>query len=256
MPVVNINSDIGESFGPWKMGDDAGVMPLINSANIACGFHGGDPDVMLKTVQIAMSHGVTLGAHPGFHDLQGFGRRQIKMSARELENMCAYQIGALMGVAAIAGGKVTHVKAHGALGNLTAVDIDAARALVRAIKAIDPKLIHVGLANSCLAKATIEAGIPLASEGFMDRMYDDDGNLTSRANADAVHHDPAVAVKQVLAMVQEKVIVTRSGKRIPAEIHTLCVHGDEPTARALGAAVKQALLDAGVQLKTLPEMAL
>ena len=254
MPVININADIGESFGTWEKGDDAGVMPLINSANIACGFHAGDPSVMRTTVELAMRHGVTLGAHPGYPDIQGFGRRPIRMSGREIENMVAYQIGALMGVAAMAGGRITHVKVHGALSNVGAVEADVAAALARGIKGVDRELIHVCLAGSRMADATREAGLRLAGEGFIDRMYDEDGNLTSRQNRDAVHHDPAVAAAQAVAMAVEGVIVTREGRRIPAEIHSMCLHGDEPTARAVGGAARRALLDAGVVLKGLPEM--
>ena len=254
MLVVNINADIGESFGTWPKGDDAGVMPLINSANIACGFHAGDPSVMRGTVELAMKHGVTLGAHPGYPDIQGFGRRPIRMSGREIENMVAYQIGALMGVAAMVGGRVTHVKPHGALNNVAAVEEDVAAAMARGVKGVDRELIYVCLAHSFIERTARAAGMRVAVEGFIDRMYDEDANLTSRHNKDALHHDPAVAAAQAVAMAVEGVIVTREGKRIPTVIHSMCLHGDEPTAQAVGGAARQALLDAGVVLKGLPEM--
>ena len=256
MPIVNINADIGESFGAWKMGNDAGVMPLINSANIACGFHAGDPLVMRKTVELAMAHGVTLGAHPGYPDIQGFGRRPMRMNAAEIENMVAYQIGALMGVAAMVGGKITHVKPHGALNNVAANDETVAMAMARGVKGVDASLIYVCLAHSQIEKTARALGMRIAVEGFIDRMYDEDANLTDRRNHDALHHDPAVAAAQAVAMAVEGVIVTRQGKRIPTEIHSMCLHGDEPTAQAVGGAARQALIAAGVVLKGLPDMAL
>ncbi len=256
MPIVNINADIGESFGAWSMGNDAGVMPLINSANIACGFHAGDPVVMRDTVALAMKHGVTLGAHPGYPDIQGFGRRPMRMSGVEIENMVAYQIGALMGVAAMLGGKITHVKPHGALNNVAAVEPDVAMAMARGVKGVDASLIYVCLALSEIETAARKLGMRVANEGFIDRMYDEDGSLTSRKNADALHHDPIVAAAQAVAMAVEGVIITRQGKRIPAEIHSMCLHGDEPTAQLVGGAARQALIDAGVVLKGLPDMGL
>ena len=256
MPIVNINADIGESFGAWNMGNDVGVMPLINSANIACGFHAGDPLVMRKTVELAMAHGVTLGAHPGYPDIQGFGRRPMRMNAAEIENMVAYQIGALMGVAAMVGGKITHVKPHGALNNVAANDETVAMAMARGVKGVDASLIYVCLAHSHIEKTARALGMRIAVEGFIDRMYDEDANLTDRRNKDALHHDPAVAAAQAVAMAVEGVIVTREGKRIPTEIHSMCLHGDEPTAQAVGGAARQALIAAGVVLKGLPDMGL
>jgi 5-oxoprolinase (ATP-hydrolysing) subunit A len=256
MPVVNINADLGESFGAWRKGDDAGVMPLINSANIACGFHAGDPTVMHETVALALRHGVSIGAHPGYPDLQGFGRRPMRMAMRDIETMVAYQVGALMGIAAMHGAKVTHVKPHGALHNVGSVDLDVATAMARAVKAVDLDLIYVGLAGTMIERAARAEGLRFAVEGYIDRMYDEDGNLTDRRNPDALHKDPARAAAQALAMAVEGAIVTREGKRIPVEVHSLCLHGDEPTARAAGGAARQALLDAGVVLKPLQEMGL
>lgn len=254
MPVVNINADIGESFGAWHKGNDPAVMPLINSANIACGMSAGDPTVMHETVALALKHGVSIGAHPGYNDIWGFGRRAMKMNPRDIEYMVAYQIGALMGIAAMHGAKVTHVKPHGALHNVGIVDPDVADAMARGVKGVDRDLIYVGLAHSHIEKAAHHHGLRFAVEGYIDRMYDDDGNITSRFNADAVHQDPEVAARQAVAMVVDRVILTRGGKRIPVEVHSMCLHADEPTAEAVGSAVRKALLDAGVELRTLPEM--
>ncbi len=254
MPTIAINCDLGESYGAWKKGEDAAIMPLIDSANIACGFHAGDPVVMHETVALAAAHGVSIGAHPGFDDKQGFGRRQIRLTARELEAMVAYQVGALMGVAALHGARVTHVKAHGALHNMAAVDLEIARAICRAVRAVDGGLIHLGLAHSMVEKASHETGLRFAVEGYIDRMYDEDGNLTARSNADAVHHDPARAAAQAVAMARDGVIPTRAGARLPVAVHSLCVHGDEPTAVAVARAAREALLAAGVGLRPLPEL--
>ncbi|WP_424811540.1 LamB/YcsF family protein [Roseococcus sp. YIM B11640] len=256
MPVVNINADIGESFGTWHKGNDPAVMPLINSANIACGMSAGDPTVMHETVALALKNGVSIGAHPGYNDIWGFGRRAMKMNPRDIEYMVAYQIGALMGIAAMHGAKVTHVKPHGALHNVGIVDPDVAEAMARGVKGVDRDLIYVGLAHSEIEKAAHHHGLRFAVEGYIDRMYDEDGNITSRFNADAVHKDPARAAAQAVAMVVDKVILTREGKRIPVEVHSLCLHADEPTAEAVGRATREALLAAGVELKTLPEMGL
>ncbi|MCX7372644.1 MAG: 5-oxoprolinase subunit PxpA [Alphaproteobacteria bacterium] len=254
MAVVNINCDMGESFGLWKKGEDAAIMPLVNSANIACGFHAGDPMVMAATVKLAAAHRVSIGAHPGFDDKQGFGRRPIRLTNAEIEAQTAYQIGALCAVAALHGARVTHVKAHGMLHNMAVLDIEMARAICRAVKAVDPTLIHVGLALSKMQEASEEAGLRFAIEGYIDRMYDEDGNITARSNADAVHKDPARAAEQAVAMARDGVILTRQGARIPVKVHSLCVHGDEPTAVAVASAARKALLDAGVALKTLPEI--
>ena len=178
--AINLNADMGEGFGAWDMGDDASLMKIIRSASIACGFHAGDPVTMHRLVRLAAAAGVSIGAHPGFNDLWGFGRRRIDMSPRELEYMIAYQIGALQAMAAYVGQKVTHVKVHGALNNMAAEDIELALAIGRAMKTVDRDMIYVALAGSQMEKAAQELGLPLAREGFCDRLYDDDGNLTSR----------------------------------------------------------------------------
>lgn len=188
---IDLNCDLGEGFGVWQMGDDAAMMQIATSVNIACGFHAGDPDIMHATVKLAKQNGVAIGAHPGFRDLHGFGRRPVPgITAAEIENLVAYQIGALQAVAALAGHKVTHVKAHGALSNVACEDDMTARAIASAIKAVDPSLVFVVLANSKLMLAGEAAGLPLAHEVFADRAYEDDGNLVSRKKPGAVLHDP------------------------------------------------------------------
>lgn len=253
---VNLNADMGEGFGAYDIGDDDAILKIIGSANIACGFHAGDPLTMRRVVQRAKEEGVSIGAHPGFNDLWGFGRRRIDMRADDLENLIAYQIGALQAMAAFAGEKVSHVKPHGALNNMAAENADYAMAIGRAIKAVDPNLIYVALSGSEMEIAAEKLGLPLAREGFCDRLYEDDGNLTSRKVPGSVIKDPAQAARQVVHMVVEGEIISRNGKRIPRQVDTLCVHGDEPTAIALARTVREALEAAGVKVIPLTEMAL
>ena len=251
---VNLNADMGEGFGAYDIGDDDGILKIIRSANIACGFHAGDPLTMRRVVERAKAEGVSIGAHPGFNDLWGFGRRRIDMRADELENMIAYQIGALQAMAAFCGEKVTHVKPHGALNNMAAENADYALAIGRAIKAVDRNLIYVALSGSEMENAALKLELPLAREGFCDRQYEDDGNLTSRKVPGSVIKDPAVATQQVVHMVTQGEIISRNGKRIKRRVDSLCVHGDEPTALALSAAVRAGLEAAGVKIVPLTEM--
>jgi UPF0271 protein len=253
---VNLNADMGEGFGAYDIGDDDAILKIIRSANIACGFHAGDPLTMRRIVQRAKEDGVSIGAHPGFNDLWGFGRRRIDMRPDDLECMIAYQIGALQAMAAYAGEKVTHVKPHGALNNMAAENADYAMAIGRAIKAVDRDLIYVALTGSEMENAGRKLGLKVAREGFCDRLYEDDGNLASRKLPGSVIKDPAAATRQVVQMVVEGEIVTRSGKRIRRSVDSLCVHGDEPTAIALAAAVRKGLEEAGVKIVPLTEMAL
>jgi len=199
---------------------------------------------------------VTVGAHPGFNDLWGFGRRRIDMRPDDLEYMVAYQIGALQALAAYSDVKVTHLKPHGALNNMAAENRDYALAIGRAIKAVDRDIIYLALAGSEMERAGRELGLRVAREGFCDRQYDDDGNLTSRKIPGAVLHDPAAAVRQVLDMVVNNTITSRNGKAIPCKVHSLCVHGDEPTAVALARSVRENLERAGVELVPLTDMVL
>lgn len=256
MPTrINLNADMGESFGKFVIGDDAAMLRVVQSASIACGFHGGDPTVMATAVAEAKAHGVSVGAHPGFNDLWGFGRRQIRMNARDLEYMVAYQIGALQAMAGLHDVPVTHVKAHGALNNMAAEDAAYADAIARGTRAVNPDLIFVAVALSELVRAGERAGLRVAVEGFADRTYTDAGMLTPRSEPDAMITDPARACDQVMRMATEQAIITKSGKVIPTPIHTLCHHGDEPTAVAVAQATRKALADTGAfEFVTLPEL--
>jgi len=251
---INLNADMGEGFGAYDIGDDAGLLKVIRSASIACGFHAGDPVVMQRLVTEAAAEGVSIGAHPGFNDLWGFGRRRIDMNPRELEYITAYQIGALQAMACYAGATVTHLKPHGALNNMAAEDIELALAIGRAIKTVDRDIIYVALAGSQMEKAGRELGLRVAREGFCDRLYDDDGNLTSRKVPGAVLHDPEVIKERVVNMVVNDEIVSRTGGRLKVRLDTLCLHGDEPSAVIAARAVRQGLEAAGVKIVTLPEM--
>ena len=254
--TVNLNADMGEGFGAYKIGNDDAILKIIRSASIACGMHAGDPVTMRHVVQRAKEEGVSIGAHPGFNDLWGFGRRRIDMKPDDLEYLIAYQIGALQAMAAYVGEKVTHLKPHGALNNMAAENADYALAIGRAIKAVDRDIIYVTNVGSEMEKAGRKLGLKVAREAYCDRLYDDNCNLTSRKIPGAVIHDAAVAAERVVRMVVDGEIVSRNGKRIPTKIETLCVHGDEPTAIVLAGACRKALEAAGVKILTLPEMKL
>jgi 5-oxoprolinase (ATP-hydrolysing) subunit A len=251
---ININADMGEGFGVYDIGNDKALLEIVKSANVACGFHAGDPTIMRRVVEMAAERGVSLGAHPGFLDLWGFGRRRIEMNSRDLENSIAYQIGALNAIACYSGIKVTHVKPHGSLSNMAAADADYALAIGRAIKAVDPRLRYLALAGSEMEKAADKLGLPVAREAFIDRQYENDGQLTSRKIPGAVIRDPQKAAERVVAMVHERTIISREGKSMPTDFHSLCIHGDEPTAVPVALACRKALEASGVQIVTLPEM--
>jgi UPF0271 protein len=251
---INLNADMGESHGQFKVGNDAELMKVIRSANIACGFHAGDATVMTHTVRLAMENGASIGAHPGFNDIWGFGRRQIKMDAADLEYMITYQIGALQAIAGAAGAKVTHVKPHGALNNMAHHDLEVATAIARGIRAADRELIFVANACSEMVKAGHSAGLRVAEEAYVDRTYGDSGLMTSRSLPNAMIHDADVAVRQVLSFIEEQAVITTSGKRLPSAIRSFCTHGDEPTALALAVKVRSELERQGVQVLPLPEM--
>jgi len=247
---VDLNSDLGESFGAWKMGDDEAMLGIITSASVACGWHAGDPIVMHRAAELAKRNGVAIGAHPSFNDLWGFGRRVIRgTSMAELEKMIAYQIGALQGIAAMVGHKVTHVKAHGALGNLANDEDDIALALGRAMKAVDPKLVYVVMPGRPTVAAAEKLGLPMLQEIFADRAYEDNGQLVSRAHAGAVIHDAAAAAQRILRALQDNVMISVNGKKVPVKIDTICVHGDTPTAVEMARQLRQQLERAGVALK-------
>jgi len=229
MSSIDLNCDLGESFGPWMMGNDEAMIELATSVNVACGFHAGDADIMRKTVELAKARGVSIGAHPGYRDLHGFGRRPVPgLKSSEIENMIAYQIGALQAIATAAGHKVTHVKAHGALSNVACEDDMTARAIANAIKAVDPSLIFVVLADSRLVTAGEKANLPMVHEVFADRAYEDDGQLVSRRKPGAVLHDAGQITDRVVRMVQDGEVISVTGKRMKMRMDTVCIHGTRP----------------------------
>jgi UPF0271 protein len=252
--TINLCADMGESYGAYSIGDDDGMLDVVRSASIACGFHGGDAATMHKVVTRAKEQGVSIGCHPSYDDLWGFGRRRIDTPADQLEYMVAYQIGALQALAAYVGEKVTHLQPHGALANVAAEEDDAAMAIGRAIRSVDRDIIYVAPPATCMETAGRRLGLRVALEGFCDRSYEDDGKLTSRKIPGAVHHDPAMVAAQVLRIALDGEVVSRHGKVVPQRVHTLCVHGDEPTGVATAKAARKALEDAGVKIVTLPEM--
>ena len=254
MSPINLNADLGESFGAWRMGDDAALLQVIGSANIACGFHAGDPVVMRETVRLAVANGVSLGAHPAFPDLQGFGRRVMQLSPKELEATILYQVGALQAMAAAEGGRVSHVKPHGALNNMACADEAMATTVARAVKALDRELILLAPAHSALERAGEAAGLRVAREVFADRSYQPDGQLTPRSQPGAVLHGAQDCVQHVLRMLDAGGIVTTDGQRLPTAIHSICVHGDGPGAVAAAQAIRRALEAAGHRLAGLPEL--
>lgn len=248
---IDLNSDLGEAFGPWPMGQDALLMPIISSANVACGFHAGDPATMRATVRLARAHGVAVGAHPGLPDLVGFGRREMQVKPQEVEDLVLYQIGALAAVAKSEGVRLQHVKAHGALYNMACRDEGLAEAIARAVLAFDPTLVLFGLPGSALIQAGLDAGLPVAAEAFADRAYLPDGSLAPRSLPGSVIHDLDTVVERAVAMVTEQSVVTTEGGRIRFEADTLCLHGDTPGAATLAAAIRRGLLEAGVTIASL-----
>lgn len=248
--IIDLNCDMGESYGAWTMGRDNEVLPFVSSANIACGFHGGDPSTMRKTVAAAIKHGVAIGAHPSLQDLAGFGRRVIQITPDEAYDSVVYQIGALAGVAASQGARLHHVKAHGALYNMAARDAALARAICEAVRDIDSSLVLYGLAGSKLIEAAQAAGLKAASEVFADRSYQDDGSLTPRTQAGAMIEDVDQAVAQVVRMVKEGKVRSQSGKDVPVQADTLCIHGDQPNALVFASGIRRALVAAGISIQT------
>ena len=251
---ININADLGEGHGAFEIGDDLALLDIVKTANIACGMHGGDPTVMRRVLAEAAARGVSIGPHPGFNDLWGFGRRAIRMNAGDLEYLVAYQIGALRGLAAYERQTPTHMKIHGAMNNMACEDRDYADAIARALKTVAPDLIHLVIPGGQMERATLEAGLTLAREGFVDRSYEADGLLTPRGVPGAVIKDPEAAADRAVRMATEGVVVARTGETIALEIESLCVHGDEPSAVAVARAARDGLEQAGVQIVTLPEM--
>ena len=252
--VINLNADLGESFGAWNMGNDAAMLEVVASANIACGFHAGDPLVMQRTVAAAKKRGVSIGAHPAYPDLQGFGRRRMELSSAELAANITYQIGALQATAAREGCTVTHVKPHGAMNNVACVDEAVAKTIVETISALDPQLILLAPALSVLFKVGRRAGLRVVAEIFADRAYLDDGQLVPRSQAGAMIHGADEALAHVRGMLEAQAIVCLSGKRLPAPIESICVHGDGPEAVATAHNLKVGLGDLGYQIVPLPQL--
>jgi UPF0271 protein len=246
MKTIDLNCDMGEGLGAWKMGDDAALLDHVTSANIACGFHAGDPGTIHRTVALALVKGVAVGVHPSLPDLQGFGRRRMSVSAEEVYDMVLYQIGALAGFATACGGQLAHVKPHGALYNMAAKDRELAKAIAQAVRDFDPRLVLFGLAGSELVRAGEQASLKTANEVFADRTYQADGSLTARTQPDAIIHDAETAIAQVRRMVREGRVRSQQGSDIPLQADTLCIHGDEPNAVEFARRMRQALDADGV----------
>ncbi len=253
--AINLNADLGEGYGAWTMGDDRAMLAIVNSANIACGGHAGDPDVMRATLALAQARGVSVGAHPSYPDLRGFGRRAMAMTGAELENQIAAQIGALTAIAALAGTRVTHVKPHGALNNLACVDRGLADTICLTVRALDPGLILLAPAASQLVAAGRAAGLAVVEEIFADRAYLPDGQLVPRSRPDAMIHGAEACLRHVRAMLDAGALIAIDGTHIPTPIGSVCVHGDSPEAVTVASALRDGLLDAGHRLLTLPELA-
>ncbi len=251
MKRIDLNCDMGESTGSSKIGNDGSIMPLISSANIACGFHGGDPMVMHATVELAVQHGVAVGAHPSFYDIEGFGRNEIALSKEEIYDIVLYQVSALQGFTRILGAELHHVKPHGALYNMAAKLPGYARAIASAVKDTDPKLILYGLSGSELIRAGKDSGLRTCSEVFADRTYQDDGSLTPRSKAGAIIHEFERSLEQVMMMLHEGRVRTLTGNLINIEVETICIHGDHEGSDLFAKELNRNLSAAGFTIKAM-----
>tara|TARA_R110002073_G_scaffold50034_3_gene132818 strand:+ start:190 stop:954 length:765 start_codon:yes stop_codon:yes gene_type:complete len=249
MPSIDLNSDLGEGFGPWRMGDDETMLTLVTSANIACGGHASDPETMFRTLTLARDNGVVVGAHPGFNDREGFGRRDIPMPPAEIARMCAAQIGALMGLAAQVGVCVAYVKPHGALGNLAARDRAVADAIVDAVRRIDPGMAYLAISGTQSELAARAAGVPVFSEIFADRGYLSSGQLVPRGQEGAMIHDADAAADRLIGFLDTGLMPVIDGDPIPLAAHSICVHGDSPGAVAMARRIRERLLKQGVKIR-------
>jgi 5-oxoprolinase (ATP-hydrolysing) subunit A len=245
---VDINCDMGESFGAYTIGADDEVLPNVTSANIACGFHGGDPTVMRRTVEAAKRHGVAVGAHPSLPDLAGFGRRVMQVTPQEVYDLIIYQVGALLGVTRALGAELRHVKPHGALYNMAAAQPPLADAIARAVHDVDPRLVLYGLAGSHSLTAAERVGLATASEVFADRNYLHDGSLVPRSRPDAMVHDVDEAVRRAVRMVRDGVVMDVEGEEIPIRADTICVHGDGPNAAEIARRLREGLIGSGIEV--------
>ncbi len=249
MAFVDLNSDLGESFGSYKIGADELIIPLVSSANIACGWHAGDPLVMAKSVALAKQYGASLGAHPGYPDLMGFGRRNISASPAEVKAYIQYQVGALSAFCKAAGVRMNHVKPHGAMYNMAGADIKLARAVVEAVAEIDDSLVLLALSGSEMINAANEKGLRCASEVFADRNYEEDGSLRSRSKPDSTIHDEDECIARVLRMIKEGKLKAITGRDIDIKADSICVHGDNPQALAFVKRIRSALAAEGIEIK-------
>ncbi|PLC54864.1 lactam utilization protein LamB [Pollutimonas nitritireducens] len=251
---IDLNCDMGESFGAWNMGQDDEILPFVTSANIACGFHAGDPGVMRKTVAAALKHGVALGAHPGLPDLAGFGRRSMDISPDNAYDMVVVQLGSMAGVAASQGSRLHHVKAHGALYNMAARQPELAKAIAQAVYDVDRSLVFYALASSVQAGIAQDVGLNVAQEVFADRSYQSDGSLTPRRQPGAMIVDVEVSIRQVLRMITEGKVSSMQGVDVAVQADTLCIHGDQPGAVMFARAIRQALHDNNILVKTVQQL--
>lgn len=248
MIQIDLNSDLGEGFGPWSMGDDAAMLSVVTSANIACGGHASDPETMYQTLELAAARGVIVGAHPGYNDPMGFGRRIIPMAPAEVGRMIAAQIGALQGVAALAGTRVAYVKPHGALANLAAANHEVSKAIVAAVRAISSDLAILAISGTVLEQVARAAAVPVFSEIFADRAYQSNGQLVPRTHPDAVIHDAEAAVARLLGFVQSGRMPVLDGDPIPLAAQSICVHGDNPGAVQMAQLIRKRLTAAGIHI--------
>lgn len=247
--TVDLNCDMGESFGAWTMGDDAAILPYVSSVNIACGFHAGDPATMMKTIQLALKYNVKIGAHPGLQDLAGFGRREMLVTVREVYELMVYQIGALAACAKVHGKALHHVKPHGALYNMAARKTELADAVAQAIHDVDPTLVLYGLSGSELINAGIKKGLQVYQEVFADRTYHEDGTLTPRSDKNALIHDAGQAIEQVLAMVKTGKVTALQGSKVDIQADTICLHGDGAEAVQFARTINQTLKDQDILVR-------
>lgn len=250
MRTIDLNCDLGEAFGPWPMGSDQALMDFVSSVNIACGFHAGDPSVMRTSVELAIKKNVAIGAHPGYPDLQGFGRRSMKMTPREVYDVVLYQVSALYGMVKAAGARLCHVKPHGALYNDAVVNPSLAASIVTAVRDLDDELIFVGLAGSALLSEAKRLGLRTAAEAFADRTYRDDGTLTPRSESNALVRDAVTAAAQALMIVREGKVRATSGRTIAIAADTLCIHGDGDQAPEFAREIANTLKQQGFVIRS------
>jgi UPF0271 protein len=251
MYSIDLNCDMGESFGAWKMGNDAELMEIVSSINVACGFHAGDATTMRQTVEMAVEKGVAIGAHPSYPDLQGFGRRDMSLSPTEIFDIVLYQVSALKGICEAHGTRLHHVKPHGALYNLAAKRSDIATVIAKAVRAIDRDLIFYGLSGSCLISEAEKYGLRTASEVFADRTYTAFGTLTPRNQPNAMIHDVETSINQVLEMVMEKTVTATTGQKIMLQAQTICIHGDGENALSFAKNVCEKLIEKGIKIEAM-----